>query len=197
MGKRVRTSGYRARFSDLGRLRLPLLCFFFAIGAILGHVLPPLLGGDNELASQLRSFAVAGTDGVMSVSLLSVAVLYLRYPLLVLLFGCYSFGSVVIPLLLALQGFTFSFSAASLAAALGKQGVMLSLVAFGLRSILTVICTLLLALFMLEKTAGSSEARAKPSGNIVALCFFLLAVGIVLELTVVPRLFAPVLEMLK
>lgn len=192
----MRTSGYRARFSDLRGLRLPLLCVFFAIGAILGHVLPQLLGGDNALASQLRGFA-AGADGAMSGSLLSVIVLYFRYPLLVLLFGYYSFGAVAIPLLLAMQGFTFAFSAASLSAALGRQGVVLALTAFGLRSILTVVCTLLLALFMLERTAGNSEGKTKTNGNIVALCFLLLAVGIILELTVVPRLFAPVLEMLK
>lgn len=159
-------------------------------------MLPQLLGGDNALASQLRGFA-AGADGAMSGSLLSVIVLYFRYPLLVLLFGYYSFGAVAIPLLLAMQGFTFAFSAASLSAALGRQGVVLALTAFGLRSILTVVCTLLLALFMLERTAGNSEGKTKTNGNIVALCFLLLAVGIILELTVVPRLFAPVLEMLK
>lgn len=197
MGKRMRTSGYHARFSDLRSLRLPLLCVFFAFGAILGHVLPQLIGGDSELASQLRSYAAVGADAELSVSLLSVVVLYLRYPLLVLLFGYYSFSAVAIPLLLAFQGFTLSFSVASLAAALGRQGVFLALAAFGLRSILTVVCSLLLALAMLERTNGNNEAKTKSSGNVIALCFLLLAVGIVLELTVMPKLFTLVLGMLK
>ena len=197
MGKRVRTSGYRTRFSDLRGLRLPLLCVFFVFGAIFGHVLPQFFGEAGELASHLQNFAAAGTGDLASASLLSVAALYLHFPLLVLLLGYCSFSAVAIPLLFVLQGFTFSFSIASLAAAFGRAGVVLALAVFGIRSILTIVCTLLLALFILERTAGNNDRKGNPSGKIIALCCVLLAIGIILELTIVPRLFAPVLEMLK
>lgn len=196
MGKRTKTTAYRLRFSDLRGMRLPALCVFFALGAVLGHVTAQLLGGDSELAAQLRSYALLEADESMSASLFSVAALYLRYPLLVLFLGFCSFGIGIIPLVLSVQGFTFSFAAALMGASLGWQGAVLALACFGLRSILTLASTLLLALWSMERSLGS-ERTQRSSGRIIILCFLLLAVGITLELTVVPKLFSLALSMLK
>lgn len=197
MGKRMKASGYRTRLSDFRSLRLPALCVFFALGAVLGHMLARFLGADNELADKLCSYAVLNTEAAGAASLFAVVSLYFRFPLMVLLFGYYSFGVIAIPLLLSLQGFTLSFASASLGAALGRQGVVLALAALGIRGLLTVICTLLLALIMLDRLAGRSEKVKKPYGKSVTLCFFALAVGVILEMTIVPMLFSSALEMLK
>ena len=197
MGKRVRTSGYRTRLSDLRSLHLPALCTVFALGAVVGHVLVQFVGMDSELASRLYSYTVSDAESLPSASFLSVAALYFRFPLLVLLFGCCSFGAIAIPLVLSVQGFTLSFAAASLAAALGRQGVVLALAAFGLRGLLSVGCTLLLALVMTDKGAGRSDDDKKQRGKIIALCFFLLSLGVILELTIVPMLFSSALKLLR
>lgn len=195
MGKRTRTTAYRARFSQLQGLRLPALCVFFALGAVLGHVAAQLVGGDGELAAYLQE--IAAMEAETSVSPMSVLAMYFRYPMLVLVLGYCSFGVAAIPLLLAVQGFTLSFAAASLSASLGRQGVLLALSSFGLRSIVTVFCTLLLALWAMEKAAGSSERKVGFGGNTVVLCVLILALGVILELTVVPKLFSLALAALK
>ena len=195
MGKRARTTAYRARFSEIRALRLPALCVLFALGAVFGHVTAQIVGGDSALATYLRGAASAETAATASI--FSVLATYFRYPLLALLLGYCSFGAAAIALLLAVQGFTLSFAAASLAASLGRQGVFLALASFGLRSIITVVCTLLIALWVLEKASGSSEKKSGTGGNIIALCFLVLALGVILELTVVPKLFSLALAALK
>ena len=197
MGKRVKISGYRARFSDFRGVQMTILCVFFALGAILGHVLAHVSGCDRELTSQLQDYVLLEGFGITPANLLSVSKLYLSYPLAIVLLGYCSFGAAVIPFVLAAQGFAFSFSSAALAIAFGRKGVVLALAAFGLRSILLVVCTLLLGMFVLNTKTGTAEAKFSFRGNVVALCFFLLALGIVLELTVVPKLFALALATLK
>ena len=197
MGKRVKISGYRARFSDFRGVQITILCVFFALGVVLGHVLAHVSGCDRELTSQLQDYVLLEGFGITPANLLSVSKLYLSYPLAIVLLGYCSFGAAVIPFVLAAQGFTFSFSSAALAIAFGRKGVVLALAAFGLRSILLVVCTLLLGMFVLNAKTGTTEAKFTFRGNVVALCFFLLALGIVLELTVVPKLFALALATLK
>lgn len=196
MGKRVSTRAYRTRFSGFRNLRLPLLCVFFFVGVVLGYVLSRFFSGAEDLALQMRNYALYA-DGAASASLLSLMELYLRYPILVLVFGYCGFGVVMLPLLLSAQGFTFSFATASLAAALGKKGILVALAAFGLRSILSIFSTLLLTMFVLDRSAGNSEGNIQKNSNVVVLSFFLLVVGVILEVTVVPRIFIPVLNMLK
>lgn len=195
MGKRGRTTAYRAQFSELRALRLPALCVLFALGAVLGHVTAQIVGGDIVLATYLQDVALGETT--VTVSILSVLVTYFRYPLLALLLGYCSFGAAAIALLLSVQGFTLSFAAASLSASLGRQGVLLAMASFGLRSIITVVCTLLISLWTLEKASGSSEKKTETGGNFIALSFMLLVLGVILELTVVPKLFSLALAALK
>lgn len=197
MGKRVKISGYRARFSDFRGVQMTILCVFFALGAVLGHVLAHVSGCDRELTSQLQDYVLLEGFGITPANLLSVSKLYLSYPLAIVLLGYCSFGAAVIPFVLAAQGFTFSFSSAALAIAFGRKGVVLALAAFGLRSILLVVCTLLLGMFVLNAKTGTTEAKFTFRGNVVALCLLLLAVGVVLELTVVPKLFTLALATLK
>ena len=196
MGKRVSTRAYRTRFSGFWSLRLPVLCVFFVVGVVLGYVLSRLLGGAEDLALQIQNYALRADD-TTSASLLSLLDLYLRYPLLILVFGYCSFGVVMLPLLLSAQGFTFSFATAALAAALGRKGILVALVAFGLRSILSIFSTLLLTMFVLDRVAGNSEGNVRKNSKGIVLSFFLLAVGIILEVTVVPRILIPVLNTLK
>lgn len=107
MGKRVKINGYRGRFSDFQGVRMTILCVFFALGAVLGHVLAHVSGCDRELTSQLQSYVLLDGFAITPANLLSVSKLYLSYPLAVVILGYCSFGAAVIPFVLAAQGFTF------------------------------------------------------------------------------------------
>ena len=197
MGRRIKTSGYRPHISDFRGMRLLALCVFFAIGAIAGHITAQFLGADSELAAHLHSYALLETEATPTPSAATVAALYFRYPLMVFIFGCCNFAAAAILPILLVQGFSLSFAAASLAAALGRKGVVLALAAFGLRGFLTVITVLLLAQFFLSRTADSSERKGNPIGKSLIVCVLLLTVGVVLELTVMPKIFSLALAMLK
>ena len=119
---------------------------------------------------------------------------------LFLLASC-SFGAVAIPLVCAWQGFTLSFAVACFAGSLGQEGVLLSLAAFGLRSVVVLPCTLLVAQWAFDKTLcrlrGESAAGTAAQRWRLIGCFIVLILGAVLEMTVVPRLFTLALSRLS
>lgn len=199
MGKRAKKTTYRPRLHSLQALQLPLLCVFFAVGAILAHFAAHLWSGDDALAAYLRSYAATSADAPLAAaSIWQVVTAYSRYPLLTLLFAFCSFGMAAIPLLLLAQGFTLSFAAATLSEALGRQGVLLALAAFGIQGMITVVVTLLLALWSLDRLKGASERKVQQNDMArLMLCLVLLVLGIVLELTVVPKLILPALEAIR
>lgn len=181
--------------------RLLTLCAFFAAGIVAGQVVQHTVTG-GELADYLRAYAgMVAENGATQASLPRVTAAYLREPVIIFLLGSCSFGAIAIPLVCAWQGFTLSFAVACFAGSLGQEGVLLSLAAFGLRSTVVLPCTLLIAQWAFDKTlcrlrggsaAGTAARRWKLAG-----CFIALFLGAVLEMTVVPRLFALALSRLS
>lgn len=196
MAKRGKSTAYRTRLHKVQGVRLPALCLSFLMGVLLGYVGARFLGFDSELASYLLSIAsLDPLDDVVKPSVLQILAAYFRYPLLVLLLGYCSCGVVAVSFLLLLQGFTFAFATASLTASLGLTGAFLALASFGVRFSITVVSTLFLARCLFERSESSNEkSKSKKS---IALCFLLLVFGIILEFTVVPRLFSLALLSLK
>lgn len=191
----------RAQASPSHPLRLLTLCAFFAVGIIAGQVIQYTVGidGATELAAYLRGYAgmITQQDATVSSSAVRVFITYFRGPLLLLLLGFCTFGAVAIPLVCALQGFTLSFAVACFSASLGYEGVLLSLAAFGLRGVVTLPCSLIIAQWAFDKTinrlkgepfAGSATQRRR-----LAACFFVLVLAAVLEIILVPQLFLLVL----
>ena len=185
---------HRAQASQPRISRLLLLCAFFAVG-IVGGQLVPRTTVSGELAEYVRGLAhlTAQSDTVRA-SLLGVAVAYLREPAVLFLLSFCAFGTVLIPLVCAWQGFTLSFAVACLANGLGRDGFFLSLAAFGIRAIILLPCTLLIAqwaleraLLRLQKNGGNSTALWRRR---LLLCLMLLVLGIVLEAMLVPQLFS-------
>lgn len=192
----ARKTAYRAKAHSLQVLQMPVLCAFFAAGALLAHAVAKLWSGGEDLALYLRTYAALSADGgLAAASFWQAAVAYLRYPFFALLFGFCSFGVAAIPLLLLVQGFSLSFAASVLGAALGRSGVLLALAAFGVRGLVTVVVTLLLASWSLERIKGNGSGKQMPQRGAVQFgcCVLLLLIGIVLELTVVPKLILPAL----
>ena len=181
--------------------RLLTQCAFFAAGIVSGQVVQHTVTG-GELADYLRAYAgMVAENGATQASLPRVMAAYLREPVIIFLLGSCSFGAIAIPLVCAWQGFTLSFAVACFAGSLGQEGVLLSLAAFGLRSVVVLPCTLLVAQWAFDKTlcrlrggsaAGTAARRWKLAG-----CFIALFLGAVLEMTVVPRLFVLALSRLS
>lgn len=176
--------------------RLLTLCAFFAVGILCGQLAQRAAAG-GELADYLRTYAgMVAQNGITQPSLPRVAAAYLREPLIILLLGSCTFGAVAIPLVCAWQGFTLSFAVACFAGSLGRDGVLLSLAAFGLRCLVVLPCTLLIARWAFDKTLR--RLRGEPSapgqrGRLIA-AFALLLLGAVLEMTFVPQLFTMALS---
>ena len=124
---------------------------------------------------------------------------YLREPAVIFLLGFCTFGAAVIPLVCLWQGFTLSFAVACFAASLGRDGVLLSLAAFGIRGVILIPCTLLTAQWAFDKALARllGEKAAPSRRGPLAACLALLLLGTVLEVTAVPRLFALLLTKLS
>lgn len=176
------------RLPSFGEMHLPILCAFFIVGAALGHIGAQLLGGDSELSRILQQYAVDSIDrGPKATPFFSILSMYLREPLLAFALGFCSFGAVAIPILLALQGFTLSFAAASLAVSLGRSGAVLSLASFGIRGIVVIVSTLLLSLWSFHRLTCSREEQTNAGATILLPCVLFILLGITLEITVVPN----------
>lgn len=171
--------------------RLMVLCAFFAVGIICGQLAQHAAAG-GELTDYLRAYAgMVAQNGITQPSLPRVAAAYLREPLIILLLGSCTFGAAAIPLVCAWQGFTLSFAVACFAGSMGRDGVLLSLAAFGLRCLVVLPCTLLIARWAFDKALcrlRGGTADTKQRGSII-VALVLLLLGAVLEATLVPRLF--------
>lgn len=190
------------------RGKLLTVCFFFVVGAVLGFVLHGMVtptddSGLREYVLQYAGLAAQQED--TPASLLSAALTYFRYPLLLMLLGQITAGLALIPVLCIFQGCSLAFSVACFASALGRGGVLLALAAFGMRYLVLLPCTFLLAADYLNGaqrhlTARTGKRAKKDKTYIsrhygrLALCFCLLLLGVIAELTIVPILFRLILS---
>lgn len=185
------------------RTTLLTLCFFFVLGAVLGCAVHGFVNsGDDALLREyiLQYAQVYAAQQDQAASLLSVLGVYFRYPLAVFAFGFTVGGVFFIPLFLLVQGFAISFSAFCFASALGRHGLTLALAAFGLRYLIVLPITLLLAVFSiggaLQLRRGRKKGSAKGKGPYgpdhylrFAVCALVLLAGVIAELVWVPKLF--------
>ena len=203
---KLRKVFHKAPASSARIPRLLTLCAFFAVGIVAGQVAQHAVTG-GELADYLRSYAgMVAENGAAQASLLRVAAAYLREPAIIFLLGSCSFGAVAIPLVCAWQGFTLSFAVACFAGSLGQEGVLLSLAAFGLRSVVVLPCTLLLGSAAWETSrglaalsvGGGKRAKGVTYGKrywsrfgSACVCLFF---GAALELWFIPRILSLLLR---
>ena len=182
------------------RMKLLVVCFLFALGGIMGLLAH---GGVTEqedlfLRSYLLQFAqLSSQPQDITASLLSVLLVYFRYPLLLMLCGGSAAGLLAVPAFCMAQGFSLAFAVNCFAAAMGADGILLALAAFGIRCIFTLPCFFLLAIGTAERACGTvnqkKSGKKKPHGKpekstCQPLLWALLLLGAVLELTLVPRL---------
>jgi len=195
--RQIRSRNPRGAFCTV----LLLLSLLMAAGILLGYMMYGIFVGDDD--GQLRAFILqyvrllAEAEGKPAAPL-SVILVYFRYPVLLFVCGCTALSAVLIPLLCAVQGFVLAFSVSCFAAQLGRSGLLLALCAFGPRCMLVIPCTLALATWLLilkRKKATQTHSPARTAEKSVFFkqltwCLIILSAGVILELWLVPRLFA-------
>ena len=114
------------------------------LGQVAANAVSPAL--QMELEQYLRDYTeleqgqLSGAETVWY-----TLALYLRYPLLAFLLGFASVGVILLPCLAILFGLGVSFSVSCFSATFGSSGIWLAGASYGLRTLVTFPCFLLLA----------------------------------------------------
>ena len=169
-------------------VRLAMLGAFHCIGFFLGHLAIRWLDDENtsQLSLYIERFFASLTSQTLQPSVWDVFVSYFRYPVMAFLLGFCQIGTILLPLLCAMQGFFLSFSVSALIDCLGRRGLLTVISLFGIRSILTIPCTLLISAIAIHRE-GKNPYSGKDYRQFL-FCTGFLFLGVILEVTVVPRL---------
>lgn len=186
---------------DILPLRSLLLALFLVSGILWGYAVSGRCAADtgDELREYLSAYASTASEKPFSLQpALRTLVCYFRSPVLAFLLGFASIGVAAIPLLLAAQGFVFSFSLFSFAAAVGRYGLIAVASLFAARMLAVLPCTFILASAAMEKSyalALLSLGKGKRSSPVsygraywyrLACCCVCLLAGSALELWLAP-----------
>lgn len=184
-------------FGPAFSLRRTLLPALALAAGMAGGMLWALRLGDESLA-QLSAYLErysAAVNGELSASAVWGTVwAYFRCPVWLAFFAFCGAGAFFIPAVLAAEGFGLGLAVMSFSAAMGRQGALLALAVLGLRCVFVFPCTLCMGCFLWRPTGDKKRTSGPPprSGTL-GVCMFLLAVGAVLEITLVPRFLALIL----
>lgn len=190
----MRKKRHRAQASTPQSFRMVMLCAFFAVGIVAGHVVQYALMGDSseELSSYLQGYAAVLTQEAEGTpSALRVLSVYLRDPLLLFLLGYCTFGAAAIPMICVFHGFTLSFAVSCFSFLSNGRGPLLALTAFGLRGVAALPCMLIIAQYSFEKALDGPGGGSRPPRLLrrrVLVCFAVLLLCALLEITVIPKL---------
>jgi len=177
-----------------------------AAGFLAGRILYRGIGACSvaSLASFLQSYAqLAANASITPASVLQICITHFRYPVLLFFFAFSALGMYLIPALCFVQGTFLSFALFSFSGALGRSGIQFAFAAFGLRCLFLLPCCLYLASYALRQAADMDRNRGprKKQGTCgysiwrpAMICFLILCLGIVAELTIVPKLFQTILS---
>jgi len=120
---------------------LVVLGSVFALGGLLGCLMASWVGGDGSagLADYIRSFLQAAQEEYTEPpAVLPLLWEQARYPLAVIVLGFTALGAVAIPLLFGLRSFFLSFAISAFVRMFGGDGIVLSLILFGLSGVVSV-----------------------------------------------------------
>lgn len=180
--------------------RIFFLALFFSVGILAGYFFATRLSDSTiqELSDYFRQYLLLESNSFER-TVASTIVLYIRYPLTVVLLGFSSAGTILIPCLAVAFGAFTSFSVSCFVTAFGTSGIWLALAALGFRCAVTLPCFLVLA----EPAWGNATNLATLSfgrGRRVAkftcgrsfwkrsvICLTVLLLGVCVDLILVPR----------
>lgn len=191
-----RTSGRGASIDP----RIILFSLAFLLGVAAGFFSCKSAGADGEVREYVARYAeiLASGGAVTSASLLCAAAAYYRVPFCVYLCGVFRHAFYWMCGVFLLEGFLLSFAVANFTLSMGRSGTLISLCLFGVRAVFILPVALSVALRRscpAGKRMGqrSSEQKAAEKCNRRRYFFLypaILALGVMTELTFVPKLAA-------
>ena len=136
----------------------------FLCGCVAGSFSAGFVSDGGVLTGFFAEYLRLAQDGTFSNPTLTASLANtLRYPLLVFAMGLSIPGLIAIPALSALRGYTLAFSAAVIVRLYGGGGVILALSIFGLTTIITVPCFLILASLAFRGSCLLTLSVVRPS----------------------------------
>ena len=183
--------------------RVIFLALFFLLGVVFGQVLAHHIpkSAAEELACYLQDYLRLGSAGAVTPEVLcSTVFIYFRYPMLAFLLGFASIGFLLLPFVTLGFGLFLSFSVNCFTASLGVKGILLSLIVFGFRCLMTLPCYFLLAIPAWSASmdlAVLSRGKERRRGTVgyhqtdwirLGVCIAALTFGMVLDLFLSPSL---------
>lgn len=205
----VRSFVRRMRGADAPTVQLLCLSLMFLLGAAGGYAYAGYCGDHAQLmlSEYLTGYCELFQRGAESaVPLLTAVRLYYGAVVLSFLFGFTAIGTLVIPAIAGVFGFTSMFAVACFVQVYGRGGAALALGALGVRLVFTLPCFLWLGSYAWR---SASSLLPWPRGKRCApvlwdgsgfyrlfVCVVLLMIGVCFERYITPNLFHLALEML-
>lgn len=181
-------------------MRIFIFSLTFLLGAAGGYFACKAIGADGEIKEYITQYArvLASGEAVTSASLLCAVVAYYRVPCAVYLCGLFRHGAYFICGVFLLEGFLLSFAVANFTLAMGRPGTLISLCLFGVRMLFILPVALSVALRRLSvprersgrRSAGQKGMDKRSRRRYWMLYPAILALGVMAELTFVPKLAA-------
>lgn len=180
--------------------RIILFSVAFLLGAAAGYFSCKATGADGELKEYVTRYAEVLTSGsaVTSASLLCAAAAYYRVPFCIYLCGLFRHALQWMCGVFLLEGFLLSFAVENFTLAMGRSGTLVSLSLLGVRAVFILPVALSVALRRAgsvgkrvgRRSAEKKSAEKSDRRRFILLYPAILALGVMAELTFVPKLAA-------
>jgi len=128
----------------LDAIGFALCAGFFLVGALAGAISANYISDFS--GALLRNYFLSPEGGVFTSGGFGKSLFdTFLYPIIAIFFGFAAFGFILLPPLLGLKGFVLTFVAASIIKVFGGKGFWVSLSLFGLTSLISLPCLLILS----------------------------------------------------
>lgn len=183
---------------------LVLFSAAYILGVVGGIFSGKASGVNTEISSYLQKYAQALASGssITAASILGVVAAYYRMPCAAFLLGWVRHSVYFFCGLFMAEGFFLSYAVTCFSIALGRDGVLISVCVLGVRALFVLPCALYLAVLSKGRSAGRSSrttvrgrrAVQERTFRFLFLIPAILVLGVLCELTFVPRLAAFALQ---
>lgn len=180
--------------------RIVLFSLAFLLGVAGGFLACKGMGIDGEIKEYITQYAqlLASGGTITSVSLVCAVVAYYRVPCAVYLCGLFRHSFYLFCGIFLFEGFLLSFAVANFTLSMGRSGALVSLCLLGIRTVFILPIALSIALRQLSSAGIQRERRYAEQKTIekinrrryIILYPAILALGVMAELTFVPKLAA-------
>lgn len=176
------------------------LCLFssalFCVGIVLGEFMAGRtdMGVNSDLVLYLKAFLERDSNAdAFGSNIMAAGALYFKSPLLIFALSFFPVSVVTLPLVMLSLGASLSFSVSCFFSAFHRDGILLALSVFGIRTAVMLPCCFFIAFSAFSRYTGEKNLQEKKlfckrQFFLLLLISGVLLAGVCLELLVVPQL---------